>query len=347
MTRRPQFSDVPMLPVLVAVVIGILVCFPRDFREAPIPYVSQAADNMRYVRSLLLQRYADAGMRDDAYSMLAAMTLGDKAALSDDVRQLYNTTGASHVLALSGLHLSILYMLLSLLIPNRRWRMVSQVVTILAVWAYAFLTGLSPSIVRAATMLTVYSLLAVGYRERNGINVLFFTAFVMLIASPTALYNVGFQMSFLAVGGILLFNPLINELIAPHVQQRHTLLKWTWGLTTVSLSAQIGVAPLIAFYFHRLPTYFLLSNFVVVPLAWTLLIGGMLLMAVPSGLLASLLSAAVSLANTLLDRIASLPLSNITDLHPNALQVVMTYIVIGCIYILATIIIPKQQWQQT
>jgi competence protein ComEC len=167
----------------------------------------------------------------------------------------------------------------------------------------------------------------------------------MLIVSPTSIYDVGFQMSFLAVLGILLFNPLLTELIPAHVQQSHTLLKWLWGMTTVSLSAQIGVAPLIAYYFHQFSAWFLLSNFVVVPCAWILLIGGIVLLILPSSTLASVLTAAVTLTTTLLARIAKLPLANISDLHPNALQVVMTYIVIGCIYTLLRILLTQQQWQ--
>ena len=331
--KRRLFPDAPILPVAVIVIIGIALFFPSNFQEPDIPFISRAADNMLHLRSHLLLQYREAGLSDEAYAILAAMTLGDKSALTPEIRESFNITGASHILALSGLHLSIIYMMLTLLVPSRRWRMVSQTLTILAIWAFALLTGLSPSVVRAATMLTVYGLLSIGYREKMSVNVLAFTAVIMLIASPTSLYKVSFQMSFLAVLGILLFNPLLTNLIPAHVLQRHTLLKWLWGMTTVSISAQIGVAPLIVFYFHRFSTYFLLSNFVVVPCAYLLIIGCLLLLVTQFTPVATILASIVSLMTNALGKIASLPFANIDHLTPNIVQIALIYVIIACIYI--------------
>ncbi|MBR1547406.1 MAG: ComEC/Rec2 family competence protein [Prevotella sp.] len=332
---RRLLAEAPTLPLLAAVVAGILLFFPPDFQQPSLPFVGRAADNMLALRDILLSQYRAAGISDEAYAVLSAMTLGDKTALTDNVRQLFNDTGASHILALSGLHLGMVYMVLSLLVPCRRWRMVSQVVTILGIWMYAFLTGLSPSIVRSATMLTIYGIMSVGYRERMSLNVLSFTAFCMLVVSPVSLYNAGFQMSFLAVAAILMFHPLINGIIPAHIQQSHTVLRWLWGMTTVSLSAQIGVAPLIAFYFHRFSTYFLLSNFVVVPCAWLVLMGSLLFFATHLTVVAWGLSATVGCMLALLGSIASLPASTIGGLYPNVAQTVLAYLFIICIYIAA------------
>ena len=284
-------------------------------------------------RDSLLQQYREAGLSGDDYAVVSAMTLGDKTSLTHEVRETYNASGASHILALSGLHLSIIYMLLTTIVPNRRWRMASQLVTIAAIWAFALLTGLSPSIVRAAIMLTVYGLLSIGYREKTSIRVLLFTAVLMLLFNPQLIYSVSFQLSFTAVLGILLFMPLLYDLIPPHILQRHTLLKWVWGMVTVSMSAQIGVVPLIAFYFHRLPVWFLLSNFIVVPAAYIILLGGLLLLLTHVSLFATLLSATVGLMNTSLRYIASLPGASISCLYPTKLQVALIYVVIACVYV--------------
>lgn len=284
-------------------------------------------------RDSLLQQYRDAGLSGDDYAVVAAMTLGDKTALTREVRDTYNASGASHILALSGLHLSIIYMLLTTIVPSRRWRMASQLLTIAAIWAFALLTGLSPSIVRAAVMLTIYGLLSLGYREKASIRILLFTAVLMLLFSPRLIYSVSFQLSYTAVLGILLFMPLLYGLIPPHILQRHTLLKWVWGMVTVSTSAQIGVAPLIAFYFHRLPVWFLLSNFIVVPCAYIILIGGLLLLVTHISLFATLLSTTVGLMNNTLQQIASLPCASIPNLYPTRLQVALVYVVIACVYI--------------
>lgn len=284
-------------------------------------------------RDSLLQQYRDAGLSGDDYAVVAAMTLGDRTALTREVRDTYNASGASHILALSGLHMSIIYILLTTIVPSRRWRMVSQLLTIAAIWAFALLTGLSPSIVRAAIMLTIYGLLSLGYREKASIRILLFTAVLMLLFNPRLIYSVSFQLSYTAVLGILLFMPMLYGLIPPHILQRRTLLKWVWGMVTVSTSAQIGVAPLIAFYFHRLPVWFLLSNFIVVPCAYIILIGGLLLLVTHISLFATLLSTTVGLMNNTLQHIASLPCASIPNLYPTWLQVVLIYVVIACVYI--------------
>lgn len=286
------------------------------------------------IRSHLTERYQSAGITNASYAVIAAMTLGDKSSLTPDIRDTYAITGASHILALSGLHLGIIYWLVTLLMVGRRWRMAAQVVTILAIWAFAFLTGLSPSVVRSAIMLTVYALLSIGYRQGASVNVLAFTAIVMLVTSPLSVFDIGFQMSFLAVLSILLFHPLLYGLIPLPWLQRHTAVRWLWGLTVLSVSAQMGVAPLIAFYFHRFSTYFLLSNFIVVPEAYLILVGALVLLLSGSTLVATALTAVASLANRLLGVVASLPMASIERLQPSVLQTLMVYVVIGCIYFL-------------
>ena len=222
-------------------------------------------------RSVLLEKYHEWGVGDEAYGVVAAMTLGDKKAIDKDTKETYRVAGASHILALSGLHLMIIYSVITLLVGWMRFRLLSQVIIVLAIWAFALLTGLSPSVTRSAAMITVYALLSLGYRERMSVNTLAFVAIIMLIISPSMLYDVGFQLSFMAVLSIVLWHPLLNGLIPLHVQQRHHWLSSLWGLVTVSTAAQIGTAPLVAYYFGRLPVWFLLSNFIVIPLATVVL----------------------------------------------------------------------------
>lgn len=285
------------------------------------------------LRSQLTAKYRNMGLADDNYAIIAAMTLGDKSALSADIRDTYSITGASHILALSGLHLGIIYWLITLLIPRWRWRMMSQIVTILAIWAFAFLTGLSPSVTRSATMLTVYALLSIGYRDRASVNVLAFTALVMLVVSPLTVFDIGFQMSFLAVLGILLFHPLFYHLLPLPFLQRHLIVRCPWGMLCLSLAAQLGVAPLTAFYFHRFSCYFLLSNFIVIPCAYVILIGALLLLFTSSALMATTLSCIVMLMNRTLGGVASLPLSSIDHLHPTLLQTSLLYVAVGGLYV--------------
>ena len=281
-------------------------------------------------RSRLLQRFAHQGLESDEYAVVAAMTLGDKSVLTKELKEIYSQTGASHVLALSGLHLGIIYMLLSLLIVGRRWRLTAQLLVILSIWAYVFLVGLPVSVVRSAVMLTVYALLSLGYRQKMSVNILAFTAIIMLCWNPLALYDVGFQLSFMSVLAILLFMPLFEGVIPQEYLLSHRLTHWLWGMICISVSAQLGAAPLIAYYFGRFSTWFLLTNFIVVPAATLILYLSLMVLIIPSCTL--LLLYVVRTLNTLLSQIATLPLASIDGLHPSLWQVVLIYLGILILY---------------
>lgn len=290
------------------------------------------------LRHQLLQHYRQWGLDSEAYGIVAAMTLGDKSALDTSLKDIYARVGAAHVLALSGMHLMLIYAVVSLLIGWWRWRMLSQVLTVLAIWAFAFLVGLSPSVVRSAFMISVYALLLLGHRERMSVNTLAFTAIVMLAINPLALYDVGFQLSFMAVLAIVLASPLFAQVVPPHVLQGHRWLRAFWGLTTVSLAAQLGTAPLVAYYFGQLPTYFLLSNYLIIPLTTLTLYLSLACIATfwwaaLHHALVSGLIAVVGFMNQALRLIAGLPKNSVEDIRLSTLQVYLVYIVIGCLWV--------------
>ena len=269
----------------------------------------------------------------DAYAVVAAMTLGDKSALTHELREVYSVTGASHVLALSGLHLSIIYMLLTLLLGGSKFfTFHCSLLPLVSIWAFVFLVGMPVSVVRSAIMFTVYGLLSLGRREKMSVNTLAFTALLVLIVSPLSLFDTGFQMSYLAVFSILLFVPLSERLFPLGFLMEHHLLRWLWGIVAVSCAAQIGVAPLTAYYFGRFPVFFLLTNFIVIPAAMLILWMTPVVLAFPS--LTYLLLYIVSGLNTLLSAVATLPGSSISGLHPTILQTTMTYVIIVACYLL-------------
>ena len=286
-------------------------------------------------REVLLERFAEAGLADDTYAIVAAMVLGDKSALSRDIKNTYSITGASHVLALSGLHLGIIYVLLSMLVVGRRWRFITQILIILSIWAFVFLVGMPTSVVRAAVMLTVYALLALGHRNKMSVNTLAFTAIVMLLFQPSALFTVSFQMSFMAVLSILLFVPLFERAFSAEYLMTHRCVKWLWGMVTVSCAAQIGVAPLIAYYFGRFSSWFLLTNFIVIPAAMLILYLSLLVLLIPQ--LAFLLVQVVNGLNSVLTRMAQLPGASIDGLHPTLTQTVLVYVFIMAVYVLLSL----------
>lgn len=279
-------------------------------------------------RHKLLERYQDFHAGEETYAVLAAMTLGDKSAQTQELRETYAVSGASHILAISGLHVGIVYMLLTLLMLGRRYFWLSQVLTVAAIWAFALLTGLSASVTRAATMISLYAIFANRGGKQSPLNVLCFAAIIMLIADTQTLFDVSFLLSFSAVAAILLFMPLLQGLYQPH----NVILRWVWNIGLLSLCAQLGVAPLIAYYFGRFSTYFLLTNFLVIPAATLILYGALLSLLLPPASI--VLIQIVKAMNGGLRFIASLPVASIEGLHPTPLQVALVYLFILLCYLI-------------
>lgn len=279
-------------------------------------------------RHKLLKRYQGFQLEDDAYAVVAAMTLGDKSAQTRELREVFAISGSSHILAISGLHVGIVYMLLTWFMLGRRRFWLSQVVTVSAIWAFALLTGLSPSVTRAATMISIYALFAERGGRKSPINVLCFTVIVMLVADAQMLFGVSFQLSFSAIFAILTFLPLLQNMYQPE----NAILRWGWSLALLSLCAQLGVAPLIAYYFGRFSTYFLLTNFLVVPAATVILYGALVALLFPPA--SVVLLWAVKTMNGALRFIAALPGASIDGLHPTPVQVALTYAFLVICYLM-------------
>ena len=328
---------------LCAVMLGILV-IEMDLSKVDDGEPSRIERTQQYFlrqRTLLLQRLQSSGLSDGQYAVVAAMALGDKSTLTKELKDTYSKTGASHILALSGLHLGIIYALLSMLVVGRRWQMITQVAIILSIWAFVFLVGMSMSVVRSAVMLTVYALLAIGHRHKMSVNTLAFTAIIMLLISPQALFDIGFQMSFMAVFSILLFVPLFYRPFSAEYLMTHRVVNWLWGMVAVSIAAQIGVAPLIAYYFGRFSCYFLLTNFIVIPAATLILYLSLATLLIPA--IGVLLARIVGLLNTTLLYISTLPGATIEGLHPSVMLTASIYGVVFAAYYLLWLTIPKAE----
>lgn len=300
--------------------------------------VHNAKENALEVRDRLIKEVALWDIDEGARGVIAAMTLGDKTQLDRYVKDTYRKVGVAHILALSGLHMMMIYIVVTMVIGWWRYRLLKQMVTVLSMWAFAFLVGLSPSVVRSAVMISIYALLSLGYREKMSVNTLAFTAIVMLVVNPKSLYDVGFQLSFMAVLAILVLNPLFARVIPLHVLQEHQWLKAWWGLTTVSISAQVGTAPLVAYYFGTFSTYFLLGNYLVVPLATVVLYltlacfitfwwAGLQLWLVAA------LGWVVGMMNRLLEMIGALPKSSVEGINLSTLQLYLIYIFISSLVV--------------
>lgn len=233
----------------------------------------------RLYREKLIALYRRLGLEGDGLALLSALTTGDRTELSISVRESFSVAGASHILALSGLHIGLLYAVLFFALKpvarqSERSRKVCAVLLIACLWAFAFFTGCSPSVVRSVTMFSLWTLAGMFGRQPFSFNTLAVTAWLMLLYNPVWLFDVGFQLSFVAVASILLVQPSVYRLLA--VKSR--LGKYVWGLMSVSIAAQLGTAPLVMFYFSRFSTHFLLTNLVVVPLVTVILYAALLML---------------------------------------------------------------------
>lgn len=301
------------------------------------------------LRASLLERSEALLKTSEQMAVVSAMVLGDKTRLDAQTKEIYAKTGASHVLALSGLHLSILCALFFIFSSGRRrFSFFKVIVLVSTVWAFVLLVGMPVSVVRAAVMLSVCCLVGLLRRKSFSMNVLAFTAFCLLLFNPMSLFDVGFQMSFLSVAAILMFyRPLYSLLsILPFYKRWKSTKRWfrftvdkIWQLMCVSLSAQVGVMPIVAYYFHQLPKYFLLSNLIVVPLAMLILYLALLLFITLwtppiSTWIGQVLSSSVQMLNDSLSFVSSLPSSQVEHIDITPVHVFLFYLIIFAVYAL-------------
>jgi len=223
------------------------------------------------LRKNLLDVFQQNQLTGDELSVGAALLLGYTDKLDADIISAYSNTGALHVLSVSGLHVAIVYMVFSWMLffldKYKRGRIIKAILLILFLWFYAALTGLSPSVLRAATMFSFIIVAKTFNRHTNIYNTLAASAFLLLLINPYLIMEVGFQLSYLAVAGIVYIQPKIHAWF----EIDNWLLNQIWTITSVSIAAQIATFPLGLHYFHQFPNYFLLSNLIVIPISTLIL----------------------------------------------------------------------------
>ena len=267
------------------------VYLPRKHWERLGMHELTLRERLLRLRGRLQQRYKASAFEKDVLGVLSALTLGDKRELSNEMRATYSDAGAAHVLALSGMHVGIIYGFLAFVLRGlfrmRNLRWLSELLTLMALWLFAFMVGMSASVVRAVAMCTLYILARwVADDTSSPLHVLSLTALLMLLVCPFSLFDIGFQLSFMAMASILWIEPYLELFLrrginssSLHCFQRlkgtnfgavsRCVLRSTSGffvgLLCMSLAAQLGTFPLVLHHFGTFPTYFLLTNLVVVP----------------------------------------------------------------------------------
>ena len=370
-------------------VVGVL---RMTIADVPL-HLDGLVESFEPLRRQLSDGFVSFGISGDENAVVNAMALGDKSGISPQLKYVYSQTGASYVLALSGMHLTIIYFILSwvvmrtmlwlYVVPELLWeklpvenntrlrriikmflrlqpseqlyRNIISFVILLIIWLYVILVGMSPSVVRSAVMLSIYGISRMLFRKHDVITVLALTAFLTLMISPLSLFDVGFQMSYLAVLGIGVYMPYLMQLVYKKdynwsedssTSMLRKILLWVYGSLALSFSAQVMVMPLVAYYFHSLPCYGLLSSLVVsvtamiiVGLSFVFLTSLFLPFTLVSEALAYMLSAVAHFQNVFLEHVIALPYSVIADVNINIWQLLIIYVIIFCLSRIAFILL--------
>ncbi|MFK7906847.1 MAG: ComEC/Rec2 family competence protein [Chitinophagales bacterium] len=229
-------------------------------------------------RAYFLQMITDKVGTSSEIGVASAILLGYKANLNDEVRSTYANTGAMHILAVSGLHVGIIFILINRLLfflekIHKRGRILKFILVLSGIWIYAFITGLPPSVSRATAMFSIFAIGELFNRKAFSFNALAASAIVLLCYNPYMIKMLGFQLSYAAVASIMWLQRPIYRLFTTN----NLLLDYIWKISSVSIAAQLGTVPISVYYFHQFPSYFWLSNLVVIPAAGFILMIGVAL----------------------------------------------------------------------
>ncbi len=292
-------------------------------------------DYVIYLRKQLVDKFYKYLPDKETAALASTLILGYRADLSKEVISAYSKTGTMHVLSVSGMHVGIVFLVLSFLLKplnrNQNLRLFRAVLMILVIWFYSLISGFCPAVCRAAMMLTFIVLSKAMNRNLNTYNLLAISAFFLLLYNPFYLFDVGFQLSYLAVIGLVYLHPKIYHLL----YIKNKLLDTIWSYCALSIAAQLATFPISIYYFHQFPLYFLFSNlFIVLPVA-AIMYAGIAFLFIPWPVILKplgwLLSWLITFTDNILFYIENLPFSSLNGIWINTFQYVLMYIVIGCL----------------
>ena len=317
---------------------GTLRVQSKDWQSFPADGTEGFRIRATRFRRDVIRKYREWGLQGNALAVASAVSLGEKRALSDQLRQVYSTSGVSHVLAVSGLHVGIMCWFLYLIFPAfmfRRAEWLRQLVVLGILWAYALVIGLPVSITRTLIMFSIVAVCRAAQRESSALNSLGIAAILMLISNPSSLFDMSFQLSFSAVLFIVILTPILLEIYEP----RNPLGRYVWRVSVLSFSAQIGTAPIIMYHFSGFSTYVMLANlfvvpvmFVVVSLAMSLwVIGWFPLIRVP---VVAALTWIIDCLTTLLEYISDLPYAQLelSISHGWKIFIIYAVVILFCLW---------------
>ncbi len=229
------------------------------------------------IRGRIIDLIKKQGFSENQQVVIEALLLGEKRHLNKDLKRNYIDAGAMHILAISGLHIGILMMLInSILRPLRHMkygRIIRVIIVAMLLWSFAFIAGLSSSVIRSVSMFSVLAIGIITDRKSSLDHYLFIAAFISVFMRPLIVFDLGFQLSYMAVLSILYAGPKIKNLWHPQGK----ILRYFWNIIAVSMAAQLGILPISLYYFHHFSGVFLITSILVIPILGILLGGGYLM----------------------------------------------------------------------
>jgi competence protein ComEC len=310
-----------------------LFCRSGDWRYLQRGYVNPVYTMAYTARDRILRMLADNGLAGQEYAVTAALLIGYIDKLDADLLRDYSGTGAMHILSVSGMHVGLIYAVLNMLLFffNRYpWgKFPKAFFMLLFIWMYAVVTGLSPSVLRAASMFSIIVAGNAFSRQTDIYNSMAASAMLLLMVDPHFITDTGFQLSYVAVLGIVMLQPAISAWWSP----KNWLLRQIWSITAVSIAAQIATFPMGMYYFRQFPNYFLLTNIVALPLSSAVIYLALIVLVLSffpgiSGYAGQVLSFLVMLLNGCISTIESLPGSVTRGAYVNLWQTLLIYLAI-------------------
>ena len=273
------------------------------------------------VQTMLIARLGQSGVSPQTLALAQALTLGKRDDLPSGMRRAYNRVGASHLLALSGLHLGIIYGILYFIfirwIRHSKLRWMALPPILLCLWGYVVVAGMPVSLLRAALMLSLLTMLSLMQYATDPLHPLSLSAIIILLISPTELWSISFQLSFVSVFFLVALWTPLREMLPR--------LNWAVQLVAVSCVASLGTLPLVAYYFHQVALLGPLLSLVLIPLTTLIIYLSLAAMICPVAPIGWLLDKAVMLQQHVIDAAGSLPFATLERVHPPLLQVVLIY----------------------
>lgn len=268
-------------------------------------------------RNKIIQIYRKSGVPDKQIPLVSAITLGEKSGLDQEQKQNFIKAGIMHIMAVSGLHAVILSLFVFnvLFFLKGKFSILRIILTLLFLWAFAFVTGLTPSVLRATLMFSFIQAGTLMHRKVNGINSVLASAFVLILLKPSVIFDAGFLLSYSAVIYIIAFYHRFYQ----KLEFKRMLPDKIWQSAAVTIIAQLGTLPLTIMLFNRFPTYFILTNIIIVPVSSLVIIAGCIVpLLYPIGFLSHLsgwtLGQLTNLTERLTEKAAALPFSNIENI---------------------------------